>query len=81
MISFITVHPVFYTEYATVGYMAKRILMRKNRIQALENLKKEKKKEAMEAGQSKGSCEGDIATLPKQTVSIVQLIEIKNKWK
>lgn len=34
---------IFYTEYATVGYMAKRIQMRKNRFLAIQKIAEQKK--------------------------------------
>ncbi|XP_054276918.1 gamma-aminobutyric acid receptor subunit beta-like isoform X4 [Macrosteles quadrilineatus] len=56
-------------EYATVGYMAKRIQMRKSRILAMQKIAEQKKKDALgEAGQPSVPVEGDSATLPKQTV-------------
>ena len=36
------------TEYASVGYMAKRIQMRKNRFLALQKMAEQKKNEAMQ---------------------------------
>ena len=38
-----------FTEYASVGYMAKRIQMRKNRFLALQKMAEQKKNEAMNA--------------------------------
>jgi hypothetical protein len=58
------------TEYATVGYMAKRIQMRKNRFLAIQKIA-EQKKAGLEAahGPPPGPPgEGDHA--PKQTVSV-----------
>ena len=45
------------TEYATVGYVAKRIQMRKNRYMALQKLANEKAKQAREAAQQSSSAE------------------------
>ena len=39
---------IFYLEYASVGYMAKRIQMRKNRFLALQKMAEQKKNEAMQ---------------------------------
>ena len=39
---------VCFLEYASVGYMAKRIQMRKNRILALQKMAEQKKNEAMQ---------------------------------
>lgn len=59
------------SEYATVGYMAKRIQMRKSRILAMRKIAEDKKKEALDPGQPSAPNESDIVTLPKQTVSLV----------
>ncbi len=47
------------TEYATVGYMAKRIQMRKNRIQALQKMAEQKKKEMQEQLDKQTVCTKD----------------------
>ena len=39
---------LFHLEYASVGYMAKRIQMRKNRFLALQKMAEQKKNEAMQ---------------------------------
>nr|BAL63029.1 GABA-gated chloride channel subunit [Sogatella furcifera] len=53
-------------EYATVGYMAKRIQMRKNRFMAIQKIAEQKQKEA--AGHVPGVPGGDPADhAPKQT--------------
>ena len=39
---------IFHLEYASVGYMAKRIQMRKNRFLALQKMAEQKKNEAMQ---------------------------------
>ena len=58
------------TEYATVGYMAKRIQMRKNRFLAIQKIAEQKKAglEAAHAPPPGPPGEGDHA--PKQTVSV-----------
>jgi hypothetical protein len=58
------------TEYATVGYMAKRIQMRKNRFLAIQKIAEQKKAglEAAHVAPPGPPGEGDHA--PKQTVSV-----------
>lgn len=58
------------TEYATVGYMAKRIQMRKNRFLAIQKIAEQKKAglDAAHAPPPGPPGEGDHA--PKQTVSV-----------
>ena len=41
-----------FIEYASVGYMAKRIQMRKNRFLALQKMAEQKKNEAMQVIES-----------------------------
>ena len=59
-------------EYATVGYMAKRIQMRKNRFLALQKMAEQKKSEAMNASNAALTALGnggpDGHGMPKQTV-------------
>ena len=59
-------------EYATVGYMAKRIQMRKNRFLALQKMAEQKKNEAMNASNAALTALGnggpDGHGMPKQTV-------------
>lgn len=59
------------TEYASVGYMAKRIQMRKNRFLALQKMAEQKKNEAMNATNAAMNDGGppDHHGIPKQTVS------------
>ena len=59
-----------FTEYASVGYMAKRIQMRKNRFLALQKMAEQKKKEAMMAASNAALNNGgpDQHGIPKQTV-------------
>jgi hypothetical protein len=59
-----------FTEYATVGYMAKRIQMRKNRFLAIQKIAEQKKAglDAAHAPPPGPPGEGDHA--PKQTVSV-----------
>ena len=63
--------PNFFTEYASVGYMAKRIQMRKNRFLALQKMAEQKKNEAMNANNAAMTDGGppDHHGIPKQTVS------------
>ena len=58
-------------EYASVGYMAKRIQMRKNRFLALQKMAEQKKNEAMNASNAAMTDGGppDHHGMPKQTVS------------
>ena len=57
------------TEYASVGYMAKRIQMRKNRFLALQKMAEQKKNEAMNASNAALNNGGpDQHGIPKQTV-------------
>ena len=60
-----------FTEYASVGYMAKRIQMRKNRFLALQKMAEQKKNEAMNANNAAMTDGGppDHHGIPKQTVS------------
>ncbi len=55
-------------EYASVGYMAKRIQMRKNRFLALQKMAEQKKNEALSAAAALGDGGPDHHGLPKQTV-------------
>ena len=59
-------------EYASVGYMAKRIQMRKNRFLALQKMAEQKKNEAMNATNAAMNDGGppDHHGIPKQTVSL-----------
>ena len=59
------------SEYASVGYMAKRIQMRKNRFLALQKMAEQKKNEAMNANNAAMTDGGppDHHGIPKQTVS------------
>ena len=69
---------MFCTEYATVGYMAKRLQMRKNRVLALQKLVEQRKPTMAEYSRastmySRPSFCGsqyDCEHTPKQTVSI-----------
>jgi len=54
-------------EYASVGYMAKRIQMRKNRFLALQKMAEQKKKEIMNAATNANNV-GHDQGLPKQSV-------------
>ena len=56
-----------FTEYASVGYMAKRIQMRKNRFLALQKMAEQKKKEIMNAATNANNV-GHDQGLPKQSV-------------
>ena len=58
-----------FTEYASVGYMAKRIQMRKNRFLTLQKMAEQKKNEAMNASNAALNNGGpDQHGIPKQTV-------------
>lgn len=57
-------------EYASVGYMAKRIQMRKNRFLALQKMAEQKKNEALNASNAMNANDGgppDHHGMPKQT--------------
>ena len=54
-------------EYASVGYMAKRIQMRKNRFLAIQKMAEQKKKEIMNAATNANNV-GHDQGLPKQSV-------------
>lgn len=69
---------LFFVEYATVGYMSKRLQMRKNRILALQKLVEQRKSTIADYGRSStmysrpsfcGS-QYDCDHTPKQTVSV-----------
>ena len=58
------------TEYASVGYMAKRIQMRKNRFLAIQKMAEQKKNEALHASNANINNDSNNLDLgPKQTVS------------
>ena len=60
----------FLTEYASVGYMAKRIQMRKNRFLAIQKMAEQKKNEALHASNANINNDSNNLDLgPKQTVS------------
>ena len=64
------------SEYASVGYMAKRIQMRKNRFLALQKMAEQKKNEAMNASNAALNNGGpDQHGIPKQTVSTCQRMD------
>ena len=69
-------------EYASVGYMAKRIQMRKNRFLAIQKMAEQKKNEALHASNANindASNNLDLGPgLPKQTVSLLQCITFSN---
>ena len=52
------------SEYATVGYMAKRIQMRKSHFMAIQKIAEQKSKQGLEGHP------GDSDHAPKQTVSV-----------
>lgn len=58
-----------FAEYASVGYMAKRIQMRKNRFLALQKMAEQKKNEALSMGNAAMNEGPDHHGIPKQTVS------------
>ena len=64
---------VLFLEYASVGYMAKRIQMRKNRFLAIQKMAEQKKNEALHASNANinDATNLDLGPgLPKQTVSL-----------
>ena len=68
------------TEYASVGYMAKRIQMRKNRFLAIQKMAEQKKNEALHASNANINNDSNNLDLgPKQTVSpILRRIKLLN---
>ena len=60
------------SEYASVGYMAKRIQMRKNRFLAIQKMAEQKKNEALHASNANINNDNNIDLGPKQTVSFPQ---------
>ena len=70
-----------FTEYASVGYMAKRIQMRKNRFLALQKMAEQKKNEAMNASNAALNNGGpDQHGIPKQTVWKIIIFQIINEY-
>ena len=65
-----TAHSV--SEYASVGYMAKRIQMRKNRFLAIQKMAEQKKNEALHASNANINNDNNLDLGPKQTVSCSQ---------
>ena len=58
------------SEYASVGYMAKRIQMRKNRFLAIQKMAEQKKNEALHASNANiNNDQNNLDLGPKQTVS------------
>ena len=63
----------FILEYASVGYMAKRIQMRKNRFLAIQKMAEQKKNEALHASNANiNNDQNNLDLGPKQTVSYLQ---------
>ena len=60
------------SEYASVGYMAKRIQMRKNRFLAIQKMAEQKKNEALHASNANINNDNNLDLGPKQTVSFSQ---------
>ena len=62
---------MIFSEYASVGYMSKKIQMQKNRILALQKMAAQKKTEAMNATNAAMNDNGppDLHGMPKQNVS------------
>jgi hypothetical protein len=61
-------------EYASVGYMAKRIQMRKNRFLAIQKMAEQKKNEALHSSNANihEATNMELASnMPKQTVSFL----------
>ncbi len=68
-------------EYASVGYMAKRIQMRKNRFLAIQKMAEQKKNEALHSSNANihEAVNADVSSnMPKQTVSFFILFFTKN---
>ena len=68
---------VLFLEYASVGYMAKRIQMRKNRFLAIQKMAEQKKNEALHASNANinDATNLDLGPgLPKQTVSLFSIL-------
>ncbi len=62
-------------EYASVGYMAKRIQMRKNRFLAIQKMAEQKKNEALHSSNANihEATNMELASnMPKQTVSFLK---------
>merc|ERR1719507_1839030 len=55
-------------EYASVGYMAKRIQMRKNRFLAIQKMAEQKKNEALHASNANINNDNNLDLGPKQTI-------------
>lgn len=67
-------------EYASVGYMAKRIQMRKNRFLAIQKMAEQKKNEALHSSNANihEAVNADVSSnMPKQTVSFFILFFYK----
>ena len=63
------------SEYASVGYMAKRIQMRKNRFLAIQKMAEQKKNEALHASNANINNDSNNLDLgPKQTVSFCWIL-------
>ena len=63
------------SEYASVGYMAKRIQMRKNRFLAIQKMAEQKKNEALHASNANINNDSNNLDLgPKQTVSLPSVL-------
>ena len=63
------------TEYASVGYMAKRIQMRKNRFLTIQKMAEQKKNEALNASNANINNTDNLDLGPKQTVSIYSSVQ------
>ena len=57
-------------EYASVGYMAKRIQMRKNRFLALQKMAEQKKNEAMMAAAAAAAAQAAAAAAHANSVAL-----------
>jgi hypothetical protein len=68
-------YPFTNVEYASVGYMAKRIQMRKNRFLAIQKMAEQKKNEALHSSNANihEATNMELASnMPKQTVSFLK---------
>lgn len=78
-LKFFVTKPCMFLEYATVGYMAKRIQMRKNRFLAIQKIAEKNSKQGLDGPHPPG-VPGDHSTdHPKQTVSMASTLRHNSK--
>ena len=63
-----------------MGYMAKRIQMRKNRFLAIQKMAEQKKNEALHASNANINNDNNLDLGPKQTVSFVSSFNCWTDW-